>query len=250
MDLVLCRNVLIYLSPEAVAAVGRRLIDSLSADGWLLLSASDPPLSGVVECETVVTPAGEAYRRRRARSSAAALPAATRRTPMPPVPPETGGARSVERTAPPPPDLAAPAAADAADDGAEWEARVRALADEGTQEEAERACIAALELHPMRAGLSYLQAVLLLASDRCEEAAAAARRALYLDRSLVVAHLVLAQSAIRLHDRDGALQALRNAARLLASMPPEASVAGAPDETAGGMLSGVQLQLRLMEVAA
>jgi chemotaxis protein methyltransferase CheR len=245
MDLVLCRNVLIYLSPDAVAAVGRRLIESLSDDGWLLLSASDPPLGGVVECETVVTPAGVAYRRRRPRPRAAAplLPAA---------PPRRAAIRPT-RAARPAPPRGAPAAppVPVADDGpAERAARVRALADQGKREAAERECIAALEAHPMHAELTYLQAVLLLASDRCEEAAVAARRALYLDRSLVVAHLVLAQSTARLHDRAAALRALRNAARLLASVPAGAGVAGAPGETAGRMLSGVRLQLQMLEAAA
>jgi chemotaxis protein methyltransferase CheR len=255
MDLVLCRNVLIYLSPEAVAAVGRRLIDSLSDDGWLLLSASDPPLGGVTECETVVTPAGVAYRRRRARSRP---PPAARRAPAAPVAPPRDAARRAPRAEPPRAEPATPPAAPppappaaVSDDGADaWVARVRALADRGKREEAEQACIAALESHPMHAELTYLQAVLLLASDRCDEAAAAARRALYLDRSLVVAHLVLAQSSARRHDRKGTLRALRNAARLLTSVPTEAGVAGAPGETAGRMLSGVQLQLQLLEAAA
>lgn len=248
LDLVLCRNVLIYLSPEAVAEVGRRLIDSLGDDGWLLLSASDPPLGGVVDCETVVTPAGVAYRKRVARSRAV-TPPVVRRAPETPAAPSGGGTRRAV-DASPRVEPGAPSAEVSGDGPEEWLARVRSLADEGRRAEAERACIAALESHPMHAELTYLQAVLLLASDRCDEAVAAARRALYLDRSLVVAHLVLAQSSACLHDRNGAVRALRNAARILASVPAEAGIAGAPGETAGRMLSGVQLQLQLLESAA
>jgi chemotaxis protein methyltransferase CheR len=249
MDLVLCRNVLIYLSPDAVAVVGRRLIESLSDEGWLLLSASDPPLGSVAECETVVTPAGVAYRRRRARPRADPPPV-MRHAPMTPDVPSRGGILRAAKAAAPRTGPGTPQAAVCDDGPAAWAMRVRALADQGKREEAEQVCIAALELQPMHAELTYLQAVLLLASDRCDEAAAAARRALYLDRSLVVAHLVLAQAATRLHDRKRALQALRNAARLLTAVPTEASVAGAPGETAGRMLSGVQLQLQLLEAAA
>jgi chemotaxis protein methyltransferase CheR len=65
MDLILCRNVLIYFDAETVRRVATRLLASLSDDGWLFLGASDPMIGGVVECETVVTDAGLAYRRAR-----------------------------------------------------------------------------------------------------------------------------------------------------------------------------------------
>jgi len=64
MDLVLCRNVLIYFDPAAIARVARRLVDSLSDDGWLFLGASDPILTDIVPCDVVVTGAGVAYRRK------------------------------------------------------------------------------------------------------------------------------------------------------------------------------------------
>ena len=46
MDLILCRNVLIYFDAETITRVARRLIDSLSTDGWLLLGSSDPLARG------------------------------------------------------------------------------------------------------------------------------------------------------------------------------------------------------------
>ena len=58
MDLILCRNVLIYFDSDAVAAVARRLLASLADGGWLLLGASDPMLINLVPCEVVVTRAG------------------------------------------------------------------------------------------------------------------------------------------------------------------------------------------------
>lgn len=62
-DIVLCRNVLIYFDMEGVKRIASRLLESLAPDGWLLLGASDPPLAGVVPCETVLLPGGVAYRR-------------------------------------------------------------------------------------------------------------------------------------------------------------------------------------------
>jgi chemotaxis protein methyltransferase CheR len=63
MDLVLCRNVMIYFDRQTVADVARRLLATLSEDGWLFLGASDPIISELAGCETVVTGAGLAYRR-------------------------------------------------------------------------------------------------------------------------------------------------------------------------------------------
>jgi chemotaxis protein methyltransferase CheR len=63
MDLILCRNVLIYFDAETVVRVAAQLLDALTPDGWLVIGASDPPLGQIVPCEVVVTTAGLAYRR-------------------------------------------------------------------------------------------------------------------------------------------------------------------------------------------
>jgi chemotaxis protein methyltransferase CheR len=66
MDLILCRNVLIYFDRESVRQVARRLFDSLAEGGWLIAGASDPPLAEDAPFETVVTDRGVVYRRGRA----------------------------------------------------------------------------------------------------------------------------------------------------------------------------------------
>jgi len=62
-DLVVCRNVMIYFDIPTITTIATRLLDSLAADGWLVLGPSDPPLAEIVPCEAVLTPAGVAYRR-------------------------------------------------------------------------------------------------------------------------------------------------------------------------------------------
>ncbi|MEX1051070.1 MAG: protein-glutamate O-methyltransferase CheR, partial [Gemmatimonadales bacterium] len=64
MDLILCRNVLIYFDAATVARVVGRLVRSLAPDGWLLLGASDPLATEFVPVDAVITTAGLAYRRR------------------------------------------------------------------------------------------------------------------------------------------------------------------------------------------
>jgi chemotaxis protein methyltransferase CheR len=65
MDLILCRNVLIYLDPAAVARVLSRLADSLAPGGWLMLGAADPcgPLEHL-PVDSSITTAGLVYRKR------------------------------------------------------------------------------------------------------------------------------------------------------------------------------------------
>jgi predicted Zn-dependent protease len=79
---------------------------------------------------------------------------------------------------------------------------VRALANLDTAG-AERACAEAALRHPLSAELRYLQAVLLLELGREEEAGRAARRVIYLDRSLALGHFTL-----------GSIETLATCARL------------------------------------
>ena len=63
MDLILCRNVLIYLDRTTVANVARRLFECLSEGGWLMTASSDPPLWDLRTFEVVATPQGIFYRK-------------------------------------------------------------------------------------------------------------------------------------------------------------------------------------------
>jgi chemotaxis protein methyltransferase CheR len=280
MDLILCRNVLIYFDAETVARVARRLIDSLSDDGWLLLGASDPALSELVDCEVMVTGAGLAYRRpgRDARQLFAravvtpviALPVSPSPPPAPePLPPppveparvtvaeapveefDSAARAYAERDYEHAAELAARSVQRDGGDPAPWIVLVRSLANRGDLDGAGRASAAALDRHRTSAELTYLHAVLLAEAGRHADAATAARRALYLDRGFVVAHLALGAALARLGDTAGARLAFRNAERLLAAMAPGAPVPASDGELAGrlGEMAGVHLRL-LAEVAA
>lgn len=268
-DIILCRNVLIYFERSAVRQVAERLVSSLSDPGWLFLGASDPVISDLAPVEVVVTGCGLAYRRvsagvavrvpapaasvgeRAAELEVAREPAAE------PVP----LTRAVEplRELPPPlpqahaqpenvPDAIAAAWRDRAydrvialaerdveaEDGdpAVWVLLVRALANTGRSEEAAQACAAALERHRASAELLHLQAVLQLEAGRASAAAAAARRALYLDRNMIAAHLVLGAALAREGETDGARRAYLNALSLAERLPGDAEVPGTDGETA------------------
>jgi len=134
------------------------------------------------------------------------------------------------------------------DDGdpALWIVLVRSLANQGQLAAAGLACAAALDRHRTSAELAYLHAMLLAEAGRCSEAASAARRALYLDRRLVVAHLALGGALARLGEVEGARRALGNAERLLVSLPPDAILPASDGEPAGRLAEMTRVQLQLL----
>lgn len=242
MDLILCRNVLIYFDAETIARVARRLVASLSDEGWLLLGASDPVISELVPCDVVMTGSGLAYRRRRTGHRPAPHVREVARVPAP----SSDAAR--ESVPERPRSQVAPAPEPT--DELEAIARVRAFANRGELDAAGHACLAALERHRMSAELTYLHAVLLSEAGHHQAATVAARRALYLDRTLAVAHLALGGALARLGDQDGARRAFRNAERSLRAMAPDQPAPAADGEPAGRLAEMARVQQRLLgEVA-
>lgn len=309
LDLILCRNVFIYFDEESTRRVASRLLDSLAPGGWLLMGASDPPLSGLVSCDVVVTPAGLAYRRasgprasvtgtapRRATASAPPIASAPSPTapsvgttpptyhvpspastpspkrPSPPTggrPPAEGGGERPERPAPTtrhgPTEIARAyiqrdygAAVETATrlirQGAHgiepWVILVRSHANVGDLDAAGRACAAGMDRHRTSAELAYLHGVLLAEAGRAEESAVALRAALYLDRSLVIAHLALSDVLKRLGDASAARRSLRNAERLLGGLAPDEIIPASDGERAGRLAAITRAQLAVLDPEA
>jgi chemotaxis protein methyltransferase CheR len=288
MDVILCRNVLIYFDAPTVERVARRLIASLSENGWLVLGASDPPLAELVECDVVLTDSGLVYRRPGAAADSVPrelvraeqqLPPAVEPPPADPVHDADTFDRMMAAAQPPAP---APAAAEATPGDpragiadayavrdydrvrvlaaaalakAQLDERsavlwLRALANEGCLDDALRVATSVTQAVGASAELYYLHAVLQLQRGQADQAAELARRALYLDRELVVAHLTLAETLHRLGADDDARRALRNAAALLDRMPPADAVPASDGETAGRLAEMTRARLRLLGESA
>ncbi|ABF86317.1 putative chemotaxis protein methyltransferase CheR [Myxococcus xanthus DK 1622] len=75
LDVIFCRNVLIYFNRPTIEAVARRLHDALDEGGYLFTGPSDPPLGGLAPLESILTEWGVLYRR--------PLPGATLSLPVP-----------------------------------------------------------------------------------------------------------------------------------------------------------------------
>jgi chemotaxis protein methyltransferase CheR len=238
-DVILCRNVLIYFDLPTIAHIATRLLASLAPDGWLLLGASDPPLNALVPCEVVFTAGGVAYRRADRDPARGGSPvivprgdgpsaswSAVGRAPIPP-PDEPDDDRSIVDPAPVLRAVAADGGAHDEKDLGSWIVLVRTVANRGRLREAEERCARALDLHRLSPELHYLHATLLSAAGQHREAANAARRALYLDRHYVMAHLQLGDALVHAGDAARAARAFENVVAALAGVGDEQPVPGA-----------------------
>ncbi len=256
MDVIFCRNVLIYFNRATIEAVARRLHDSLAEGGFLIAGPSDPTLSAFAPFETLLTDWGIVYHR-------PATSSPQRRAPTPPPPPPVLPPPRVPvvlappppppRPPPPPPEPAptpeglegarralalgdwreaARRAGALQDDPSAAAMAVRALANLDARA-AVRACAEAAARHPLAVELRYLEALLLLGLGRLEESERAARQALYLEPSLAVAHLMLGHLLRRQGDTLGALRSFGTAELLCAALPPDAPVPLSEGERAG-----------------
>ena len=270
MDLILCRNVLIYFDRDTIRDVARRLYDTLAPGGWLFTGASDPPLTDYAPFEIVMTPVGVFYRRTSEcglrivgcgieykKEQQIAEPLVSEPTPVRSSIPlsafriphsedpldEARGelalgnyARVCELTHCPTDALASVL-------------HVRALANLDTMR-AERACAEAVGRHPFSMELHHLHTILLVALGNDEEATRAVRRLLYLDRTLVIAHFTLGSILERRGDSAGAARAFRNAGDLCSGWSPDEEAPLSDGVCCGGLAEAAAASLAVLDPAA
>lgn len=125
-----------------------------------------------------------------------------------------------------------------------WIVVIRSVANQGRLNEAGEACARALELHPLSAELQFLHATLLAEAGWFGDSAAASRRAIYLDRTFVMAHLLLGDSLSRTGDPAAARIAFINVLHLLATTDADTAIAGADGVPAARLRQIAELHLR------
>lgn len=179
-DLIVCRNVLMYLRAQQARGVLVRLQDALAEGGWLAL--------GPCEAQPAATPrlrtqhlAGALLHRKSALSAQidAPLPRPTRPRTPPPVP----APWPVIRRADPAPT--------------ELSRQAHALADQGRLDEALAACERWLRADKLDAAAHCLRGIILLEQKALEPARHALERALFLDPALALGRHVLDDLARR-----------------------------------------------------
>jgi chemotaxis protein methyltransferase CheR len=256
MDLILCRNVLIYLDEETVGRVAAHLFRTLAPGGWLITAAADPPLQNRAPFEVVTTDAGAFYRRPVSAIQEVCLERSPRSLPeqagWPGLSPRSPG------TAPPPtpssPEVHSPGLRGLSpghpdhpegDPVREAVLHIRRLLQQDAAG-AERACTEALADYPLSAELHFLRAVVLVALGRDEDAIAALGRVIYLDRTVAVAHFLLGILLTRRGDRAAARRAYHNVREVCAARPADEVVPFSEGETAGRLAEAAAFQLALL----
>lgn len=238
LDLVLCRNVLLYFDEEGARAVVRRLRDALTEGGSLLVSPTEVGL-GVFDGLTQDVPGTATYRKAepqqapiggRQREQAGVRRAAQ---PLPAAP-----ARSRRPSA----RLRAASPADPATAHAEALALWRA----GHAQTALQQLEAMTESHPLAAPLHYLHGLILLDAERAEEALAAFRRCTYADPACALGHLSQAGLFARAGLRGRALAALENAARLVDELDSDTVLSLGGDVRVGDILELIASHRQLL----
>ncbi len=253
-DVIFCRNVLIYFELAAIAFIAERLLDSLAPGGWLFLGASDPHLAEIVACEVVLLPGATGYR----KSARSETTFALRNAPLTLLIPEerepvsvavsepTMASRPVQSTASPP-SSSSSASETVKADAASTVALVRSLANEGRLDEAGEACAAALEAHPDQPELHLVDAILSGEAGRWENSERSARRAIYLDRTLILAHIALGDALARRGNTQGARISFANASALLDQTHVDAEIPGSTEMSAARLLDLVRAHLSVLD---
>ncbi|MCX7003361.1 MAG: chemotaxis protein CheR [bacterium] len=257
MDIILCRNVMMYFAPEQMHSVLARLYLSLVEGGWLLVGPTD--ISGVLRAPVPFAVSDHLTCFKKSSGPVAA-----------PVP----AAHSVRHTAPPPPPVAPPpaprpaaqasmaeavAAAEAALAGGDFAAvaallkapvaathaqrgetwytalvlLARAAANGGTLHQALYWCDQAIAARATDVRAHYLRATILLEQGDLVEAAATLRRVLFLHPHHALGHFTLGTVARMQQAWPAAHRHFLNALEVLGALPAEACVPDGDGMTAG-----------------
>jgi len=250
MDLILCRNVLMYFTCQAQEATVARLQRALLPGGWLVLS---PAEASVELCRGLVAvnfPAYIMHRNGLARETAEMTSGSLQQIPLSPWPdaaPQNTPAETVGAS----PTAAAPLVARLAEP-AEFPSengtslqRARALADRGQLDEAGRVCEAALARDRLDPEAHLLLATICQEQGKISAALEALRRAIYLAPDSASAHFLLGALLIQQGEHDRGRRSMETVMRLLSSVPRHEAVTGGDGWTAGRLLETAKAYLDL-----
>ena len=274
MDVILCRNVLLYFSSTRVKEVVQRLGRSLVPGGWLMLSPSEMPFGNLRELGRVSLAAGALRKRAAVPDRTAPIaegevavvhglqwsPWSSKKPESTTVAVSPSGREVPEPKELPPPNSpeqdrydeaigfyrqgryeeakrrAAESFADNPSDGRALALLGRICANRGELAEAVVWCEKSISLDKLNPGYHYVLASIMVELGRTDEARRAFRRALYLDPAFVLAHLSLGNLADRRGRSREAERHFRNALSMLVACPPETPVAESEGLTAGRLI--------------
>ncbi|HEY9593002.1 MAG TPA: CheR family methyltransferase, partial [Spirochaetia bacterium] len=232
MDVVLCRNVLMYFAPEQAARVVAGLRRSLVDNGWLLVAPSESSQASFGGFSVVPRDLTFLYRK-----APEAPPSAADAAPSRGHDPRRGGAGQMALSRP-------SASAERSERDRPPIEIAREHANRGELEKALVWCDTALALDGLSPQHRFLRAMIERELGRLVDAAKSLEQALYLDADFVMAHFVLGTLAERLGHPRKAQRHLRIAEGLLARMPSEEPIPEGAGLNAGRLADVIRLAKR------
>lgn len=238
MDLILCRNVFIYFTPETVALIMEKFAGVLNEGGYLITGHGEVPRSALKWFKNQMLDGHVLYRKITDVDPKPAQPLDMRTASVP-----AAGDRTHPASKPHPErklpgvSVSGPESKRHEPDPCETEFRkAQAFADAGRYEDALRVCRVVLESAPTFAPAYVLLAQLAESQGNLDEAQESLKRALFLKHDHVAACLELGRIYALKQDARRAEQMYTAATELLRVLPPGAAVETYRDVTAGELL--------------
>ena len=271
LNMILCRNVLMYFSPEQAKETVHRLFQSLAPGGWLIVSPSEASQALMAEFAPVNFPGAILYRKADKDDLRAWQPKDWQATAeplrqtvpveaplcfpeLPPEPPPDTRPAPLEQRAS---DLYAlgdyasaseillAALSTNPDDAQSMTLMARIRANQGALTEALEWGSKATSVDKLNPRGHYLVGTILQECGRFVEAAAALQRALYLDQSFVLAHFALGNLRQRQSRSKESVRHFENALHALRACPADVPLPESEGMTPGRLAEFIQSAIRL-----
>jgi chemotaxis protein methyltransferase CheR len=198
MDIIFCRNVLMYFSRKRSKEVSRRLNRCLMDDGWLVISPVEHSHATSSLFKVVKFPGATLYKKTTPEDVKVPLAGTVVESPIPNW--DDAASQLLH-------DIPLAPAKEEIETGLPYEhlpvlpqednavtsipLQARAAADQGRLSDALELCEKAISADKLNPSLHYLYATVLQESSRADEAAASFKRAIYIDQDFVIAHFAL-----------------------------------------------------------
>jgi chemotaxis protein methyltransferase CheR len=237
MDVIFCRNVLLYFGKDRRKQAAQRLYNALTNGGWLTVAAAELSEQIFAPFTSTRFPGTFIYRRApqpHVWTAAAAQPVAI----------DAGPPVQRTRASPRPSPAKPPAIQIESLVAPDLASEVRGLANQGKLSEALAACEHALAANKLDPALHYLHAIILTEQNSVPEAKEALKRALYLAPDFVLGHFALGKLAFRQGNASSARKSFRNALALLSGYDSGDILPEADGLTAGRLTEVVRASLQ------
>lgn len=212
-DLIMCRNVMMYLSRPKTGMIADHFSECLADDGWLIVSPGDLGAKFFSRFSSAGVKDVPAYKKAGRVEIA--------RRPSVDLPPPPAAQREIDTLRP---------------DGSRTLLHfARAMADGGKHDAALAVCDLLTSEERLNPAFHFLRAGILHERENFAGAEETLKRLLYLEPDYPLAHFLLGTIARRVGKKSEARRHLRNALRVLGKMDREALVSGSEGMTAGAL---------------